>query len=144
SLPLEAAMPRTRMKSTLAALVLPATALAQQTLPRSVSNPGVITTQQRVTPAGAQSVFDARVHDVAFGRSNSEVWALSGLRVFRVSWSDNRVIERLTASGSAAPQGLTIDRTTGRPIVSHTARASALSGAAPSTDGAAPTTATVV
>jgi YVTN family beta-propeller protein len=131
------------MKLALAVLLcLSSAALAQETLPRSVSNPGVITTQQRVTPAGAQSVFDARVHGVAFGRSNNEVWVLSGLRVFRLSWSDNRVIERLTASGTAAPQGLVIDRATGRPVVSHTARAS--SGATPTTDGAPAATTTVV
>jgi YVTN family beta-propeller protein len=133
-----------RIISALAALALTSNAaLAQQPLPRSVSNPGVITTQQRVTPAGAQMVFDTRVHDVAFGRSSDELWVLSGLRVFRVSWSDNRILERHVAPGSPAPQGLAVDRSTGRPIVSHTGRARS-SGGTETTDGAPAPVVTVV
>ena len=32
---------------------------------RNVSDPGVVTTRQAITPAGFQSVFDGRVHTVA-------------------------------------------------------------------------------
>ena len=34
---------------------------------RAVSDPGVITTRQAITPAGVQTVFDGRVNGAAFG-----------------------------------------------------------------------------
>jgi hypothetical protein len=47
---------------------------------RAVTDPGVVTTRQAITPAGAQSIFDGRVHGVAFGRSSSELWVLQRRR----------------------------------------------------------------
>ena len=47
----------------------------QQARPgRDVPDPGVIATQQRVTPAGVQTVFTGRVGGVRFGRTPEEVW----------------------------------------------------------------------
>src|SRR5207249_11983170 len=39
---------------------------AQEALPRTVPDPGVITTGQRIAPAGMQTVFATRVPGVAF------------------------------------------------------------------------------
>ena len=36
---------------------------------RAVTDPGVITTRQGITPAGVQSVFDGRVFGITFGAS---------------------------------------------------------------------------
>ena len=38
---------------------------------RSVTDPGVVTTRQAITPAGVQTVFDGRVYGVAFGATVS-------------------------------------------------------------------------
>ena len=46
---------------------------AAQSPKREIRDPGVIATDQRVTPAGVQSVFDWRVTGVRFGTS-SDVW----------------------------------------------------------------------
>ena len=37
---------------------------------RSVTDPGVVTTRQTITPAGVQTIFDGRVYGVAFGASS--------------------------------------------------------------------------
>src|ERR687888_576736 len=41
---------------------------------REISDPGVIATNQRVTPAGVQSVFTDRVFGVRFGARPGEIW----------------------------------------------------------------------
>src|SRR5262245_28036665 len=51
-----------------AVLILATAARAQQTQPRAVRDPGVVTTGQQITPAGVQSIYDGRVFGVAFGR----------------------------------------------------------------------------
>jgi YVTN family beta-propeller protein len=71
--------------------------------------PGVITTNQKITPAGAQSVFHGRVYGVAFGAGPSEVWALGVSEVTRLDWQANRVIEKITFDGVAGLQGIRYD-----------------------------------
>ena len=34
---------------------------------RGVTDPGIVTTRQTITPAGVQSVFDGRVYGITFG-----------------------------------------------------------------------------
>jgi len=41
---------------------------------RAVTDPGVITTRQTITPAGVPTVFDGRVYGVAFGEDASNIW----------------------------------------------------------------------
>src|SRR5262247_4073422 len=47
---------------------------------RSVTDPGVVTTRQTITPAGVPTIFDGRVYGVVFGASSSTVFALTGRR----------------------------------------------------------------
>ena len=54
---------------------------AAQTPQRDVRDPGVIATDQRVTPAGVQSVFDWRVTGVRFGTPSDAVGRRPGVRV---------------------------------------------------------------
>ncbi|MEP7271261.1 MAG: hypothetical protein ABI882_07130, partial [Acidobacteriota bacterium] len=44
---------------------------------RSVTDPGVVTTRQNITPAGVQTVFDGRVYGVTFGASANEIYVLT-------------------------------------------------------------------
>lgn len=44
---------------------------------RAVTDPGVVTTRQTITPAGVQSVFDGRVYGVTFGAKANEIYALT-------------------------------------------------------------------
>src|SRR5262252_6947145 len=68
----------TRQLIRIVALVATSVSTIQaQALSRSPTQ-GVITTQQKVSPAGTQTAFDARVYGVGFGTSSDEVWVLVG------------------------------------------------------------------
>lgn len=69
---------------------------------RQVTDPGVVTTGQRTTPAGVQSVFPTRVYGVRFGKQPGEVYALSADGVVRLNWRRNVVDERWPTRNSAA------------------------------------------
>ncbi len=61
---------------------------------RAVVKPGVITTGQDITPAGTQSVFSGRVHDVAIGRTDHLIYvALSSGDVYKLDCAANKVLE---------------------------------------------------
>ena len=60
---------------------------------RDVADPGVIATDQRITPAGVQTVFNGRVTGVQFS-SPSTLWVVVPGNAYHVSWSDNQVIAR--------------------------------------------------
>src|SRR5262245_25515416 len=90
-------------------LALPlATALLTQTgakPARNVTDPGVVTTRQAITPAGVQSVFDGRVYGVTFGATPNEVWVLAGAKdggpsLYHMNWHENTVLGRWSTPGS--------------------------------------------
>src|SRR6266581_6090764 len=70
---------------------------------REITDPGTIATNQRVTPAGVQSVFTDRVFGVRFGRPG-EVWVSIHGAAYRLD-------------GRAGVQGIAIDPVTGRTLV---------------------------
>jgi len=72
---------------------------------RSVTDPGVVTTRQTITPAGVPSVFQGRVYGVQF-RSASEVQVLTGVGVYRMDWQQNRVLQHTAARGRGGIQAI--------------------------------------
>jgi YVTN family beta-propeller protein len=92
---------------------------------RGVTDPGVITTRQTITPAGVQTVFDGRVYGLTFGATDDEVWVLAGARggpnLYRLDWRENIVKDRWPLQGTAALQGLVLDPATKTPLVGVTA-----------------------
>ncbi len=85
------------------------TFLAAQTLDRplrAVTDPGVITTRQTITPAGVPTVFLGKVFGVAFGQSSSELWILSATQLYQMDWQSNRVISNITHGASPGLMGL--------------------------------------
>jgi YVTN family beta-propeller protein len=96
----------------------PAPSAPQRPLP----DPGVIAVEQRVTPAGVQSVFRGKVGGVRFGRAPGELWVAVPGAAYRVSWRDNRVVASSAFDGSAGVHGVAIDPATGRAIVSSVGR----------------------
>jgi DNA-binding beta-propeller fold protein YncE len=101
------------------AIFLQATPPAPQ---RDVRDPGVIATNQRVTPAGSQSVFQGRVTGLHFGNVAGEVWVATPGSVYRMAWSDNRVVARVPFSGRAGIYGLAYDAATSRMFISSVGR----------------------
>jgi len=90
---------------------------------RSVSDPGVITTRQSITPAGIQAIFESRIFGVTFGATSAEVYVLaaprSGLVIFKMDWQINKVLEQVRSQGTPGKQGIAFDRVTGAPLVSE-------------------------
>ncbi len=95
--------------------------LAAQTVERpvrAVTDPGVVTTRQSITPAGVPSIFEGRVYGIAFGSSSSELWVLTTSQVYRIDWRENRVIERHSLGGGPGLQGIRYDPVGRRVLVS--------------------------
>ncbi|PYP77827.1 MAG: hypothetical protein DMD35_13395 [Gemmatimonadetes bacterium] len=123
------------------ALLLVFQAGAQQPRPRApqrqLPDPGIIAVEQRVTPAGVQSVFDGKVGGVRFGRDPGELWVAVPGAAYRLAWRDNRGITTSAFDGRAGVHGVAIDPVNGRAIVSSVGRLagnaaqSRLPGAAP-------------
>jgi YVTN family beta-propeller protein len=80
---------------------------------RKVPDPGAITTNQAISPAGVQSVFESRVYGIAFGATSSEVYAATtskaGAILYRMDWTSNRVLDKLRNSGTPGMQSVTYD-----------------------------------
>ena len=89
---------------------------------REISDPGVIVSDQRVSPAGLQSVFDGRVGGVRFGSKPGELWVAVPHTAYRLSWRDNRVIASAAFDGRPGVQGVAIDPVTGGALVSWVGR----------------------
>ena len=91
---------------------------------RAVTDPGVVTTRQSITPAGVPTVFNGRVYAVAFGSSASEMWVLNATNVFRLDWRTNKILDRIALGGTPGLQSLQWDSSTGRALASAVVRAS--------------------
>jgi YVTN family beta-propeller protein len=66
---------------------------------RQVTDPGVVTTGQRTTPAGVQSVFPTRVYGVRFGKDRSELHVLAANELIHLDWLQNKVHSRTSVAG---------------------------------------------
>ncbi len=92
------------------------------TPPRRVDDPGVVTTRQTITPAGAQAVLTGRVHGVAFGRDSDDVWVLVSGRpgaLVHLAWATNRVLGRVVLDSLSSPgmQSIALDPVTRQPYL---------------------------
>ncbi len=93
---------------------------------RSVTDPGVVTTRQTITPAGVQSIFDGRVYGVTFGALANEIWALTargrsgGTQAFKLDWANNKVLSRIAVAEGPGLQGLVWDAASNAPLISAT------------------------
>ncbi|MFM1976227.1 MAG: hypothetical protein RL145_1073 [Pseudomonadota bacterium] len=85
---------------------------------RSVEDPGVITTRQNITPAGAQTVFKGRVQGAVFGKEGA-LWVLSRTHLYQLDWLQNKAISTFDLKGVGGIRGLTLDES-GSPILSYT------------------------
>ena len=93
---------------------------------RAVTDPGVVTTRQNITPAGVQSIFDGRVYGLSFGRTSADLWVLQGRRssprmqIVNLDWTTNRLRSRLTSDESPGLQGIFYDRPSDQILISAT------------------------
>jgi len=103
---------------------LPAFAQTSDKPARAVTDPGVITTRQTITPAGVQTVFDGRVYGVAFGASSNEIWALTArgrsaaTQAFKLDWANNKILSRIPIAENPGLQGIVFDPVAKQPLIS--------------------------
>lgn len=91
-------------------------------LARSVTDPGVVTTRQAITPAGVQTVFTGRVYGVTFGALSSELWVLNAGDLYKLDWKANRSVETVTLGGSPGLQALRYDAASRRALFAENSR----------------------
>ena len=103
-----------RMPKYVLFMTIVCTAFAQQ---RTVSDPGVITTRQAITPAGLQSVFNGRVYGVAFGKTSNELWVLHSGELSLVDWKANKSLAHIAFQGAAGLGGIRYDASSDRALV---------------------------
>ena len=84
---------------------------------RPLADPGVIAVEQRVTPAGVQSVFDGKVAGVRFGKNPGELWVAVPGAAYRLAWRDNRAITSSASFKCGITRGWAklVTSTTGKP-----------------------------
>src|SRR5215510_7166737 len=100
---------------------VPASAQLPNSPVRSVLDPGVVTTRQQVTPAGTQTVFSGRVYGVAFGRTESEIYVLTGAEkspLYQIDWKQNRIEKIFHDDARSGIQGVAWDGEGQRPLMS--------------------------
>ncbi|MBC8165982.1 MAG: hypothetical protein H7Y20_08925, partial [Bryobacteraceae bacterium] len=85
---------------------------------RAVTDPGVVTTRQSITPAGIPTVFQGRVYGAAFGADSSDLYVLHATHVYRLDWKANRVVESVAHGGSPGLQGIRFDGVNGQALFS--------------------------
>lgn len=89
-------------------LLCPAAVLLGQTAEqplRSVTDPGVVTTRQAITPAGVPTVFQGRVYGVSWAGAD-ELWVLHASHVYKLDWKANRVVARIAHGGTPGNQSI--------------------------------------
>jgi DNA-binding beta-propeller fold protein YncE len=97
------------------AFALPVLAQSPDKPLRSVTDPGVVTTRQNITPAGVQTIFDGRVYGLAFGASANEIYALTArgrvnqTNFIKLDWKANSVLQRITLKENPGLQGVMFD-----------------------------------
>ena len=105
-----------------ALLLIQAAALPPRPPQRDVPDPGVIATDQRITPAGVQSAFEGRVSGVRFGPSGGELWVAVPGVMYRLDLARDRVAATARFDGRPGVHGIAIDPATGRVLVSSVGR----------------------
>ncbi|MCX5754963.1 MAG: bifunctional YncE family protein/alkaline phosphatase family protein [Gemmatimonadetes bacterium] len=109
--------------------MLIATLFALQAVPtpprkpdREIADPGIVATNQRITPAGVQSVFNGRVAGVRFAAAPGELWVSVPGAAYRIGWKDNVLRGSARFDGRPGVQGVAIDPVNGRALISTVGR----------------------
>src|SRR6516165_1057638 len=89
---------------------------------RSVTDPGVVTTRQAITPAGVPSVFQGRVYGVAWAGDSGDLWVLHATQVYRLDWKNNRIAARIPHDGTPGNQSIVTDPVTGDALIGQSMR----------------------
>ena len=94
---------------TLLAVLLSSFALTAQTdLPRAgINDPGIITTRQKITPAGTVTTFRGRVHGVVYAGASDRLEVLTANNLYTIDVAGNRIAADHVLRGRPGMQSLT-------------------------------------
>ena len=84
---------------------------------RSVTDPGVVTTRQAITPAGVPSIFQGRVYGVAWAGAGDDLWVLHATQLYRLDWKNNRVVSQTALDGAPGNGAIVGDPATGEAMI---------------------------
>src|SRR5262252_3742737 len=117
-------MEEARMKRYVIAATTIAAGLAQTVSQpvRSVTDPGVVTTRQAITPAGVPSVFQGRVYGVAWAGKGGDLWVLHATQLYRLDWKNNRVVSHAALDGAPGNGAIVADPATGEAVIGQSMR----------------------
>ncbi len=102
--------------------LVPAIAQTIENPVRAVTDPGVVTTRQAITPAGLPTTFQGRIYGVTFGSTAAELWVLGATNIYKIDPRANRIVENVVHGGSPGLQGVRFDSLTGSAMVSMLGR----------------------
>jgi len=81
-----------------------------------VTDPGVVTTRQSITPAGVPTIFQGKVWGVAFGASASDLWVLTAGQLYEMDWRQNKI--KTNINHKAQPGLMGVSFANGKPLLS--------------------------
>ncbi len=109
------------MKHTLVLLAAVLLTYAQDRAPqRAVTDPGVVTTRQGITPAGVSSIFDGRIYGVTWSANGDTVWAMGVNELVELDWRSNQVKTKIAHGGGPGLSALRTHPATGQPVFGNT------------------------
>ena len=103
-------------------VALPCVAQTVEQPSRALTDPGIVTTRQAITPAGVPSIFQGRVYGVAWAGRSGDLWVLHASNVYRLDWKNNRVVSRVAHGGVPGNQSILADPASGKAIVGTSLR----------------------
>jgi YVTN family beta-propeller protein len=106
----------------LISIALPCFAQTVEQPSRAITDPGVVTTRQAITPAGVPSIFQGRVYGVAWAGKSGDLWVLHSSNVYRLDWKNNRVVSRVSHGGVPGNQSIVAHPVSGGVIVGTSRR----------------------
>ena len=91
---------------------------------RALTDPGVVTTRQAITPAGVPSIFQGRVYGVAWAGTSGDLWVLHASEIYRLDWKNNRVVAQIPHGGAPGNQSILYDPVTSDLLIGTSVRES--------------------
>ncbi len=87
---------------------------------RAVTDPGVVTTRQAISPAGVTSIFDGRIYGISWSAKGDTVWAMGPNELIELDWRANQVKTKIAHGGGPGLGALKTHPLTKQPVFGNT------------------------
>lgn len=92
---------------------------------RAVTDPGIVTTRQAITPAGVSSIFSGRLYGAAWDPAEDRLWVLHATDVYALDWRNNQVVTKLAHRGTPGAQAIAAAPGSSRILLANSVRSTA-------------------